>query len=139
MRLMQDRLHVATTGQGLQEITEPIQRWVGNQGIARGLLTLFLRHTSASLLIQENAASEVRQDLEDFFRSLAPEDLRRYRHTEEGADDMPGHIRSALLPTQLAIPVEGGRLLLGTWQGIYLFEHRRAPHRRELVLQLIGE
>jgi secondary thiamine-phosphate synthase enzyme len=139
MRLAQYRLHVATAGQGLEEITEAVARWVGEQGIDRGLLTLFLRHTSASLLIQENAAAEVRRDLEDFFRGLAPEDLRRYRHTEEGADDMPGHIRSALLPTQLSIPVEGGRMALGTWQGIYLFEHRRAPHRREVVLQLIGE
>jgi secondary thiamine-phosphate synthase enzyme len=139
MRLAQHRLEVATAGQGLHEITERVARWVGEQGIRQGLLTLFLRHTSASLLIQENAAPEVRQDLEDFFRHLAPEDLRRYRHTEEGADDMPGHIRGALLPTQLSIPIESGRLALGTWQGIYLFEHRRAPHRRDLVLQLIGE
>ena len=139
MRLAQHRLHFATAGQGLQEITEVVARWVAAQGIDRGLLILFLRHTSASLLIQENAAGEVRQDLEDFFRGLAPEDLRRYRHTDEGPDDMPGHIRSALLPTQLSIPVEGGRMALGTWQGIYLFEHRRAPHRREVVAQLIGE
>jgi secondary thiamine-phosphate synthase enzyme len=139
MRLAQHRLQVATSGQGLLEITGAVARWVEEQGIDRGLLTLFLRHTSASLLIQENAASEVRKDLEDFFRSLAPEDLRRYRHTEEGPDDMPGHIRAALLPTQMSIPVEAGRLMLGTWQGIYLFEHRRAPHRREIVLQLIVE
>jgi secondary thiamine-phosphate synthase enzyme len=139
MRLLQHRLKLDTSGQGLQEITEAVARWVGEQGIAHGLLTLFLRHTSASLLIQENAASEVRQDLEDFFRKLAPEDLRRYRHVEEGPDDMPAHIRSALLPTQLSIPVEDGRLALGTWQGIYLFEHRHAPHRRELILQLIGD
>ena len=138
MRLAQHRLHIDAAGQGLLEITEAVARWVAEQRIDHGLLTLFLRHTSASLLIQENAAAEVRRDLEDFFRSLAPEDLRRYRHTEEGADDMPGHIRSALLPTQLSIPVESGRMALGTWQGIYLFEHRRAPHRREVVLQLIG-
>jgi secondary thiamine-phosphate synthase enzyme len=138
MRLAQHRLHIDAAGQGLLEITEAVARWVAEQRIDHGLLTLFLRHTSASLLIQENAAAEVRRDLEDFFCSLAPEDLRRYRHTEEGADDMPGHIRSALLPTQLSIPVESGRMALGTWQGIYLFEHRRAPHRREVVLQLIG-
>jgi secondary thiamine-phosphate synthase enzyme len=139
MPIAQHRLPIATAGQGLHEITEAVARWVAEQGIERGLLTLFLRHTSASLLIQENAASDVRKDLEDFFRGLAPEDLRRYRHTEEGADDMAGHIRSALLPTQLSIPVESGRMLLGTWQGIYLFEHRRAPHRREVVMQLMGE
>ena len=139
MRMAQHRLEVATSGQGLYEITDAVKRWIGGQDIRRGLLTLFLRHTSASLLIQENAAPEVRADLKDFFRALAPEDVRRYRHTEEGPDDMPGHIRSALLPTQLSIPVEEGRPALGTWQGIYVFEHRRAPHRRELVLNLIGD
>lgn len=139
MRSAQHRLHIDTPGQGLQEITDAVARWLSEQRVERGLLTLFLRHTSASLLIQENAASEVRKDLEDFFRSLAPEDLRRYRHTDEGPDDMPGHIRAALLPTQLSIPVEDGRLALGTWQGIYLFEHRRVPHRREIALQLIAE
>ncbi len=139
MRMAQHTLEVATAGQGLHEITDAVARWVATQGIGRGLLTLFLRHTSASLLIQENAAPEVRADLEDFFRSLAPEDIRRYRHTEEGADDMPAHIRGALLPTQLSIPVADGRLALGTWQGLYVFEHRRAPHRREVVLTLIGD
>ena len=139
MRIEQHRLEVATSGQGLHEITEPVARWVAAQGMRRGLLTLFLRHTSASLLIQENAAPEVRADLEDFFRNLAPEDIRRYRHTEEGADDMPAHIRGALLPTQLAIPIEDGRMALGTWQGVFVFEHRRAAHRRELILHLVGE
>jgi secondary thiamine-phosphate synthase enzyme len=138
MRIAQDRLKIATTGQGLYEVTEPVARWVAGQGMAAGLLTLYLQHTSASLLIQENAAAEVRADLQDFFRALAPEDLARYRHVEEGADDMPAHIRAALLPTQLSIPLEDGRLALGTWQGIYLFEHRRAPHRREIVLQILG-
>lgn len=138
MRLVQHRFAFATRGQGLHEITEPVADWVAAQGVASGLLTLFLRHTSASLLIQENAASEVRRDLEDFFRALAPEDLSRYRHVEEGPDDMPAHIRGALLPVQLSIPVEDGRLCLGTWQGIYLFEHRRAPHRRELVASLLA-
>ena len=139
MRVAQHTLEVATPGQGLHEITEAVARWVSGQGMRNGLLTLFLRHTSASLLIQENAAPEVRSDLEDFFRALAPEDIRRYRHTEEGPDDMPAHIRGALLPPQLSIPVEAGRLALGTWQGIFVFEHRRAPHRRAVVLTLIGE
>ena len=138
MRMAQTRLTVVTRGQGLHEITGEVAAWVAQQEIAEGLLTLFLRHSSASLLIQENAAPEVRGDLEDFFRALAPEDPGRYRHADEGPDDMPAHIRSALLPTQLAVPVAAGRLLLGTWQGIYLFEHRRAPHRRELVLHLAG-
>lgn len=138
MRLIHHRFKITTKGQGLHEITGPVAGWVVEQGVASGLLTLFLRHTSASLLIQENAAREVRSDLEDFFRALAPEDLARYRHVEEGADDMPAHIRSALLPVQLSIPLEAGRLCLGTWQGIYLFEHRRAPHRREVVASLLG-
>ena len=139
MAMVTGRLLVATRGQGLHEITGDVMAWLGQHNAGRGLLTIFIRHTSASLLIQENAASEVRADLEDFFRALAPEDVTRYRHDDEGADDMPAHIRSALLPSHLAIPVEDGRPLLGTWQGIYVFEHRRAPHRRELVLQLWRE
>jgi secondary thiamine-phosphate synthase enzyme len=139
MRMAQHTLDVATSGQGLHEITAKVAEWVAGPGMAGGLLTLFLRHTSASLLIQENAAPEVRSDLEDFFRALAPEDIRRYRHTAEGADDMPAHIRGALLPTHLSIPVTAGRLALGTWQGIFVFEHRRAAHRRTVMLTLIGE
>jgi secondary thiamine-phosphate synthase enzyme len=139
MRMAQHTLDVATSGQGLYEITETVAQWVAGQGMTGGLLTLFLRHTSASLLIQENAAPEVRSDLADFFRALAPEDIRRYRHTEEGADDMPAHIRGALLPTQLSIPLAAGRLALGTWQGIFVFEHRRAAHRRTVLLTLLGE
>ena len=139
MRMAQHTLEVSTAGQGLHEITEAVARWISAQGMRSGLLTLFLRHTSASLLIQENAAPEVRRDLDDFFRALVPEDVKRYRHTEEGADDMPAHIRGALLPTQLSIPVEAGRLGLGTWQGIFVYEHRRAPHRRAIVLTLIGD
>jgi secondary thiamine-phosphate synthase enzyme len=138
MRMIHHRFEVDTSRQGLHEVTGRVKAWVEAQGVHTGQLTLFLPHTSASLLIQENAAAEVRADLEDFFRALAPEDVRRYRHVEEGADDMPAHIRSALLPTHLAIPVEAGRVALGTWQGIYLFEHRRAAHRREIVLQLVG-
>jgi secondary thiamine-phosphate synthase enzyme len=120
-------------------VTQPIARWVGEQGIRRGLLTVFIRHTSASLVIQENAAPAVRRDLEAFLARLVPEDPSRYEHDDEGADDMPAHIRSALTATHLSIPVAAGRLLLGTWQGIYVFEHRRAPHRRELALHLAGE
>jgi secondary thiamine-phosphate synthase enzyme len=139
MRMAQDTLEVATAGQGLHEVTAEVARWIGEQELRSGLLTLFLRHTSASLLIQENAAPEVQSDLEDFFRALAPEDIRRYRHTEEGVDDMPAHIRAALLPSQLSIPVLAGRMALGTWQGIFVFEHRRAAHRRTVAMTLIGE
>ncbi len=139
MRMAQGRLDVETRGQGLYEVTAEIASWVASQGISDGLLTLFLRHSSASLLIQENAAPEVREDLLAFLRDLAPEDDSRWRHRDEGPDDMPAHIKSALLPTQLAVPVADARLLLGTWQGIYVVEHRHEPHRRELVLHLAGE
>jgi secondary thiamine-phosphate synthase enzyme len=139
MQIAQHRLRIATTGQGLYEITSPVVEWLALQRVRAGLLTLFLRHTSASLLIQENAAPAVKSDLQEFFRGLAPEARGRYRHEDEGPDDMPAHIRAALLPTQLAIPVEAGRLVLGTWQGLYLFEHRRAPHAREIVLHLLAD
>ena len=109
------------------------------QAVATGLLTLFCRHTSASLLIRENADPDVRTDLEAFFEKLVPEGRGLYVHDTEGPDDMPAHIRAALTQTQLSIPVDAGRMQLGTWQGIYLFEHRSAPHRREVVLHLIGE
>src|SRR5258708_10382856 len=130
MRMAQQSLEVVTAGQGLHEITETVARWVSGQGMRNGLLTLFLRHTSASLLVQENAAPEVRSDLEDFFRALAPEDIRRYRHTEEGPDDMPAHIRGALLPTQLSIPVEAGPRAFGAWQRLLFFGPRRAAPPR---------
>jgi secondary thiamine-phosphate synthase enzyme len=139
MRLAQGEIAVATKGQGLYEITGEVARWLAGEGIAAGLLTLFVRHTSASLVIQENAAPDVRVDLNDFFRRLVPEDASLYRHDEEGPDDMPAHIRSALLPTQLAVPVADGRLALGTWQGIFVFEHRHRPHRRVVALSLLGE
>ena len=139
MRQALHRLAIETKGRGLVEITVPVRDWLAAQGIATGLLTLFCRHSSASLLIQENADPDVQADLVDFFAALAPEDKRRYRHDAEGADDMPAHLRAALTPTHLVIPVERGAPLLGTWQGIYLFEHRRAPHRREIALHLIGE
>jgi secondary thiamine-phosphate synthase enzyme len=139
MRQASHRIEIQTHGQGLVEITAPIRAWLGAQGIATGLLTVFCRHTSASLLIQENADPDVRADLETFFRKLAPEERGLYVHGAEGEDDMPAHIRSALTQSQLSIPVAGGRLLLGTWQGLYLFEHRRAAQRREIALHLIGE
>ena len=140
---MEQRLHrieVATRGRGLVEVSGEVLRWVAAQGIATGLLTVWCRHTSASLLVQENASPDVRADLEDFFRRLAPDgNGGRYRHGEEGPDDMPAHIRAALTQTQLSIPVQDARPVLETWQGIYLYEHRTRPHRRELVLHLIGE
>lgn len=139
MRMAQGRLEIATSGQGFYELTEKVAAWVAQQRVATGLLTLFVRHTSASLLIQENAAPEVRTDLADFLAGLAPEDPARWRHNDEGADDMPAHARAAILPVQLAIPVGEGRLLLGAWQGVYLVEHRRRPHRRDVVMHLVGE
>jgi secondary thiamine-phosphate synthase enzyme len=132
------RLHVSTHGKGLYEVTGQIAAWLGAQPAAAGLLTVWVQHTSASLLVQENADPEVVRDLDTFFTRLVPEDNRLYRHTAEGSDDMPAHIRAALTLTQLSIPIEHGRMALGTWQGIYLFEHRAAPHRRSLVLQLLA-
>ena len=139
MRQASGTLSVATRGKGLYEFTGQVESWVAGQGIAAGLLTLFLQHTSASLTVQENADPDVIADLNDFFERLVPENDRRYRHTMEGSDDMPAHIRAALTMTQLSIPVRGGRPALGTWQGIYVFEHRARPHRRSVLLHLIGE
>jgi secondary thiamine-phosphate synthase enzyme len=139
MRQFQHTLHVPTSGRGLIEITAEVARWVAAQGVATGLLTLFCRHTSASLLIQENADPNVRTDLLRFFDTIAPEAPGRYVHDDEGPDDMPAHLRAALTQVQLSIPVASGALVLGTWQGIYVFEHRRAPHRREIVLHLLGD
>jgi secondary thiamine-phosphate synthase enzyme len=132
-------LSIRTTRRGLVEITREIRSWVAAQGLATGLLTVFCKHTSASLLIQENAARAVRSDLETFFEKIAPEQEGRYAHDDEGADDMPAHLRTALTDVQLSIPVISGDLVLGTWQGIYLFEHRRRPHDRQVALHLIGE
>lgn len=137
MRQAVHELTVATPGAGLHEFTDPVVDWVGAQGMATGLLTLFVRHTSCSLLIQENAAPAARRDLERYFARIAPE-ARDYEHDDEGPDDMPAHLRAALTATCLSIPVAGGRPVLGTWQGIYLFEHRRAAHRRRVALHLIG-
>ncbi|RDE06750.1 secondary thiamine-phosphate synthase enzyme YjbQ [Sphingomonas aracearum] len=138
MRQASTVLTVRTDRPGLHEITRDVVRWVEEQGLHEGLLTLFCRHTSASLLIQENAAREVRSDLEAYFAHLAPEsDV--YDHDDEGPDDMPAHLRTALTGVQLSIPLLNGAPALGTWQGIYLFEHRRRPHRREIVAHLLGE
>ena len=138
MRQAATVLRVRTTRQGLDEITGEVRAWAESQDITTGLLTLFCRHTSASLLIQENAAREVRSDLEAYFARIAPESPA-YAHDDEGPDDMPAHLRTALTQVQLSIPLIEGRLALGTWQGIYLFEHRRRPHAREITLHLIGE
>jgi secondary thiamine-phosphate synthase enzyme len=132
-------LTLPTRGRGLYEFTGEVVAWLERQGCTEGLLTLHLRHTSASLLIQENADPDVRADLERFFQRLVPDGDPLFAHTCEGADDMPAHVRTALTTVNLSIPLRGGRLALGTWQGIYLWEHRRAPHARKVVLHLIGE
>jgi secondary thiamine-phosphate synthase enzyme len=131
-------LRLTAPAQGLHLFTREVEQWVRAQGITEGLLTLFIRHTSASLLIQENAASAARRDLERWLERIAPES-DGYEHDEEGPDDMPAHLRSALTATSLSIPVLGGRMVLGTWQGLYLCEHRRRPTPREIVLHLFGE
>jgi len=131
-------VEISTRGKGLYPFTREVAQWVASLNVETGLLTVFVRHTSASLAIQENADPDVVRDLADFFERLAPENDPRYRHRDEGPDDMPAHIRSALTQTSLTIPVVNGRMALGTWQGIYLFEHRAAPHRRSVVLHLMG-
>ena len=139
MKQFTHALAVSTRGKGLYEITHEIARWQRERPVRTGLLTVFVRHASASLVIQENADPDVIHDLNTFFSRLVAEDNRLYRHTVEGADDMPAHIRAVLTATQLSIPVLDGQLALGTWQGVYLFEHRAAPHRRSVVLHLLGE
>ncbi len=138
MRQAADRLIVSTRGQGFYDITDRARRWLARHNPQTGLLTLFCRHTSASLVIQENADPGVLQDLAAAFARLAPEGAE-YEHDAEGTDDMPAHIRAALTPASLGIPVVDGEMALGTWQGVYLFEHRRAPHAREIALHYIGE
>ena len=139
MRQISDFLTLHPPRQGLTEVTGKIAAWLAAQPLREGLLTLFLRHTSASLVIQENADADVQRDLEAFLDKLVPEDPALYRHRAEGPDDMPAHIKGALTQSHLSLPVTGGRLHLGTWQGIYLWEHRRTPRPRELVLHLVGE
>jgi secondary thiamine-phosphate synthase enzyme len=139
MKLTSHTLQVRTKGPGFTDISGEVRQWVRAQKAGDGQLTLFIRHTSASLVIQENAARAARRDLEDFFEHIAPEDPALYTHNDEGPDDMPAHIRSVLTQTQLSIPVEDGRMALGTWQGIYLFEHRRDAPARRIALHLLGE
>jgi secondary thiamine-phosphate synthase enzyme len=139
MRLLQHRISIETAPREIREVTREIAAWVAAQPVERGLLTVFIPHTSASLLIQENYSPDVKRDLDAFLRRLVPEDRDLYRHQDEGLDDMPAHIKSALTQVQLTIPVGDGKVQLGTWQGIFLLEHRAAPHRRDLVLTLIGE
>jgi secondary thiamine-phosphate synthase enzyme len=130
---------VETERRGLVDMTQPVREWVASTGVRDGLLTLFIRHTSASLLIQENADPAVQRDLERFLARLVPDGDPLFEHTAEGRDDMPAHVRSALTQTQLSIPLERGALLLGTWQGIYVVEHRLRGHPREVALHLIGD
>lgn len=139
---MQQALHnicVDSAGAGLYEFTSALERFVENSGIKTGLVTVFVRHTSCSLLIQENADPDVQTDLLAFFRRLVPEGMDWLVHTTEGPDDMPAHLKAALTQTSIGIPVQNGRAVLGTWQGLFLFEHRRRPHRRDIVLHIIGE
>jgi len=138
MRQAAFTLTISTRGKGLTDISVTVDAHIRDSGIETGIATLFCRHTSASLLIQENAAPAARRDLEAYFERIAPED-GPYEHDDEGPDDMPAHLRTALTQTQLTIPLVDGRLALGRWQGIYLFEHRRAPHTREVVLHILGE
>ena len=139
MRQAFHEISVLTHGKGLYAFTPQVSDWVGTSGVRQGLLTLYIRHTSASLLIQENYDPTVQADLERFLSRLVPEGDSIYEHTLEGADDMPAHVRAALTQTHLAIPVADGSPMLGTWQGIYLFEHRRATQTRSVVLHLLGE
>lgn len=139
MRQVLEEVEVPTRGRGFYEVTEPLSRLVVSSAIRQGILTVMVRHTSASLVIQENADPEVRRDLERFLSRLVPDGDRLFQHTCEGPDDMPAHVRSCLTAVSLGIPVMGGRLTLGTWQGVFLWEHRTAPHRRRLAVHLLGE
>ncbi|KRS11601.1 secondary thiamine-phosphate synthase [Roseovarius atlanticus] len=138
---MQTAFTIKTRGQGLYEFTGDVTDWVADQGVQSGLLTLFIRHTSASLLIQENADPEVQSDLRNYFAQLVPPtsdpSMAYLTHTYEGPDDMPAHIKATMMPVSLSIPVTDGRLVLGTWQGIYVFEHRDAPHTRKVAAHLV--
>jgi len=139
MRQFTHEITVSTRSKGFYEVTGQVQGWLAGLDVNTGLVTAFIQHTSASLVIQENADPDVVRDLESFFSRLVPENDRLYTHTTEGPDDMPAHVRAALTQTQLSIPIRNGSLALGTWQGIYVFEHRRHPHRRHVVLHAMGE
>jgi secondary thiamine-phosphate synthase enzyme len=138
LRQLSTTLSIDTTGRGLIEITRQVSAWAGSFALESGLLTLFIRHTSASLLVQENADPDVRGDLDRFFSRLVPDGDALFRHRDEGPDDMAAHVRAALTAVQLSVPISDGRLTLGTWQGIYLWEHRQGRHRREVALHLLG-
>ena len=139
MKQFTHRVEIQSRGKGLYELTREVAAWVKSCAVQTGLLTIFVQHTSASLVIQENADPDVRADLSEFFERVASEEAPWYRHTVEGPDDMPAHIRAALTQTDLSVPVVSEKMALGTWQGIYLFEHRTHPHRRTVVLHLSGE
>lgn len=139
LRQSYHELTIATNGRGLYDFTDEVEAWIAKGGFKNGLVTLHLRHTSASLLIQENADPDVRADLERFFKRLVPDGDPIFSHTCEGPDDMPAHIRTALTTVNLSLPLREGRLVLGTWQGIYLWEHRHALHSRSVTLHFIGE
>jgi secondary thiamine-phosphate synthase enzyme len=139
LRQVQKEFRIPTRGRGFYEITDAVEEWLSGAGVKTGLLTLHLRHTSASLLIQENADPDVRRDLEAFFSRLIRDGDPLFVHTAEGDDDMPAHVRTALTAVNLSIPVTGARMALGTWQGIYVWEHRKSPHSRVVVAHLMGE
>jgi len=139
LRQAQHEFVIKTRGRGLVEFTDEVERWVAAGKFQTGLVTLHLKHTSASLLIQENADPDVRRDLDAFFARLAPDGDRLYIHTAEGDDDMPAHVRAAITPVNLGIPITGGKLALGTWQGIYVWEHRTIPHTRRVAAHFVGE
>ena len=139
MRQATQSFFLTTRGRGVYEFTDAVTRWLAGEAFTTGLLTLFCRHTSASLLITENASPDVRADMEAAFEGLVPEGAGLYAHDDEGPDDMPAHIRAALTDVSLSIPIIGGRMALGTWQGVFLFEHRRHPHKREIVGHVIGD
>lgn len=138
MKVHHDLVELSTRGKGTYGITDEIQQIVGKSGVHEGVVTVFVQHTSCSLLMMENAAPAARRDLEKFFDDLVPED-RRYEHDDEGPDDMPAHIRMALTRSSENLPVSKGRIRLGTWQGIFLFEHRRDPHRRRIAVTIVGD
>jgi secondary thiamine-phosphate synthase enzyme len=139
MHVHHDQLELRTKGKGLYEITDQVQSKIDSCGVRNGTLTVFVQHTSCSVVIMENADATARRDLEEFFNRLVPEDADYFTHGSEGSDDMPSHIRMALTRTSETVPIIDGKMELGTWQGIFLFEHRRAPHRRKVSITIIGE
>ena len=139
MRICQEQLEVRSDGRGTYEITDDIQAKIDQSGLSNGIVTVFVQHTSCSLIIMENADPTARRDLEEFFNRIVPEDADYFTHGSEGSDDMPSHIRMVLTRTSETVPIVDGKMRLGTWQGIFLFEHRRAPHRRKIWITIIGE